>query len=307
MSALDACQRIGVVVVGYGRMGRLHARTLAGLGHFEVLGVVDCNPECEVIASSHGFKFFPKLETARVGAALAIIAAPSSLHAGIFATAAAMGMDCLVEKPVGMSLDELEFMANAAKAAGVRLFAGYSERFNPSMNAVIDAVKAGPCRVQIRRRSGIALRRDMDSDVMHDLLAHDIDWLVRALGAEPVAVDLLDCRYHEGSLEDLTCELHFPGNVHVNICASRIADRSERSVTVDRPGSGPTTFQLDRHWHGVDADPLTLQAEALAQALRGHHSSIAGMDDAFRVQRILSSIKAAKSSSATSIQVSNAG
>ena len=295
-----------VVIIGFGRMGRLHARTLAALADFQVVGVVDTDPACAAQAASMGFDFFRRLGDLTIQPRLAVVAVPSSLHASVFQAAARRGMDCLVEKPVGVDLRELQAMSAFSERFGVRLFAGYSERFNPAMSSIIEAVRAGPCSISIRRLSTIALDRDVDSDVCHDLLAHDIDWLMCAIGFQPTLVTVHDQRFHRGRVEHVACELEFPGEIRVHLEASRISATTERSVAVVGHLGSEEVFQLDTLRDQSGDDPLTAQAKALAAALRRQPSHIADIRDALNVQHLLCQLKQALSHAPESVVVLNA-
>lgn len=296
-----------VVIIGFGRMGRLHARTLAAMPEFQVVAVVDTDADCASQAAAMGFDFFRRLDDLTVRPRLAVIAVPSSLHARVFQDAASRGMDCLVEKPVGMDVQELQAMSAFADSVGVRLFAGYSERFNPAMSAIIDAVRAGPCTISIRRLSAIALDRDIDGDVCHDLLVHDIDWLMCAVGARPVRMTAHDQRFHRGRVEHIACELEFPGDIHVHLEASRISARRERSVVVIGHAGLQEIFQLDAPRAPSGDDPLTAQARALGAALRRQPSRIADIHDALNVQHLLGQLKRSLSPASGPVAVLNAG
>lgn len=286
MTVLRPTGRIPVVVIGCGRMGRLHARTLARLHEFELVGLVDVDPAAGAFARTLAVPFHSEPAAARA-ARLAVIAVPSTAHAEVFRQAAALGLDCLVEKPVGATLDELQSMAQLAQDAGVRVFGGYSERFNPAMPRLMAALQRPAQRIVVRRLSSSALEREFDTDVMQDLLAHDLDWLMQALGAEPETATILDCRVHDGRIEEVDCHLRFAGGLQAQLRASRIAAAIERSASLTDVAGRRELFDLHDWRLRAAHDGLTAQARALAAAWRGEPSTIAQLDDALRVQRLL--------------------
>jgi predicted dehydrogenase len=297
---------IPVVVVGFGRMGRLHARTFDSLPGFRIVGVVDSDESTAPVAAAMGFEFFRSLDEVRM-ARLAVIAVPSSLHAAVFSAAAGRGMDCLIEKPVGTHLRELSAMSALALAAGVQVFAGYSERFNPAMPAIQAALRSGPCSIGIRRLSSIALQREADSDVMFDLLLHDVDWLMHAMDAEPIGTQIRGRRFHAGKLEEISCELQFPGDIQVRTMASRICTSPERSVGIVGSDGRRWDFNLDAPRPVGGDDALAAQARALGAALRGEPSMIAHIGDALRVQQLLHRLNGDLQWERQSAQVLNVG
>lgn len=282
---------IPVVIVGFGRMGRLHAKAFARLPEYFVCGVVDTDPACKPIAADMGLVWYPDVCQIPGEACLAIVAVPSTRHAQAFREIAALGMDCLIEKPVGARLDELEAMAGAASTAGLRVFAGYCERFNPAMRGIHEALRATPRSIQIRRMSSAALGRTLDTDVLYDLVSHDVDWMIQAIGEEPTKAVIQTVRFHAGGLEEVVCAFHFQCGIEVQLIASRMAAGNERSVTISGEDGGDTVFHLNAVHPQTQEDPLTVQARALAGALRGERTAIARIEDALRVQRLLNRLK----------------
>lgn len=293
---------IPVIVVGFGRMGRLHAETCARMPEFSIQGVVDIDPACGPVAAGMGLPWYPDIRQVPAGARVAIIAVPSTQHAQAFSEIASLGMDCLIEKPVGARLDELETMAHTASATGLKVYAGYSERFNPVMPDIDEALRHVPKEVHVRRTSSVALGRAFDINVLYDLVSHDVDWMIRAFGDEPTGASIQACRYHAGKLEEVECVFHFAPAIQVRINASRIAASHERSITIAGEGGRGAIFQLDSARAYGRADALTSQARALVGALKGEDTPIARIQDALKVQRLLDRLEASLACAASPLK-----
>lgn len=76
-----------------------------------------------------------------VGAVL--ICTPDHLHAKQVVAAAVAGKHILCEKPVAMSMDELDKISVAVKAAGVIFMAGHMRIFTPQVQAFKSAIESG--------------------------------------------------------------------------------------------------------------------------------------------------------------------
>jgi hypothetical protein len=109
-------------VIGYGRMGRIHARVLDEFGH-DVVTVDPVAPDADVASVA---------ELDGPVDAVAVAAPIPLLHG--------LSMDALehlrparmlVEKPGAMSPVEMQVMAARAAAHGTRVAIGYTERHNP--------------------------------------------------------------------------------------------------------------------------------------------------------------------------------
>lgn len=148
--------RVGLI--GYGHMGRLHARHLAA-----VADVVLVDPPLGLDE-----------DLARVDAA--IIAVPTTFHAAVALPLLRRGVPCLIEKPLAATLEDAR-----ALAAFPNAWVGHVERFNPAFSALggLDARF-----VQAERVSRWS-PRGTDVDVVLDLMIHDLD-LFCALAPEPV-------------------------------------------------------------------------------------------------------------------------
>jgi len=73
----------------------------------------------------------------------AVIAVPHHLHLAAIRDAAAAGLDVISEKPLANTLDEVDEIAAAIDAAGVRLSVMHNWMFNPDAQAVIGAIADG--------------------------------------------------------------------------------------------------------------------------------------------------------------------
>ena len=71
------------------------------------------------------------------------ITTPHSRHAVDVVAAAEAGKHCLVEKPIAISVEELERMDAAVQKAGVRTVCGFVLRFNPSILATKALIAGG--------------------------------------------------------------------------------------------------------------------------------------------------------------------
>jgi phthalate 4,5-cis-dihydrodiol dehydrogenase len=71
------------------------------------------------------------------------IATPHQFHADHVAMATAGGKHVIVEKPMGLTLEECDDMVAAAEAANVRLIVGHTASFNPAVQKMRQMVASG--------------------------------------------------------------------------------------------------------------------------------------------------------------------
>jgi predicted dehydrogenase len=282
---------IPVAVIGFGRMGRRHVETLTRSADFELVAVIDSDPAQVHAARALGLPASTRLANAFALTRAAVIATPTEMHASIFDALSNQGIDCMIEKPIGVNLAQLDEMGAIAKRNGTRIFAGYCERFHPAVLALRSSVGNAATRIEIRRTSVQSEDRRFDIDVMLDLLVHDLDWLYSIVKAEPLDARVESSCTPEHQLEEVTCLLHFPGGLQAHLTASRIAACRQRGVTVTHADGQLSIFNFDSTQILRGEDNLSVQAKAFATALRGLPSTIADLGDARRVMSLVERLR----------------
>lgn len=130
-------KKLGVGVIGVGKLGRRHAENLRrGIPAARLVAVADADgararqvaTELEV---EHSYdKLESLLERKDIDAV--VVAAPSRFHASATQTAAAAGKHIFCEKPPALSWEEANAAMAAVTKAGVQLQIGFMRRFDPA-------------------------------------------------------------------------------------------------------------------------------------------------------------------------------
>lgn len=128
--------RVGLGLVGAGRMGSIHARLVhASVPQATLVGIADLNLEAgQRLARQVGDPaVFGSIEAllATPGLDAVLIATSSSRHLETIRLAADAGKDILCEKPLALSLADTDAAIAAADRAGVRLQVGFMRRWEP--------------------------------------------------------------------------------------------------------------------------------------------------------------------------------
>lgn len=183
--------RIGLV--GAGRIGRLHARNVAGLDGLRLVAVADADPAaseacaaelgCDVVAVDE------LLSSAAVDAVL--VCSPPGAHAAQIALAAGAGKHVFCEKPLADDLTAADAALSAVEQAGVVLQVGYNRRFDRNFGAVRAAVDSGRvgtiCLVRISSRDPDPPPADyirISPGLFFDTTSHDLDLARFLVGAD---------------------------------------------------------------------------------------------------------------------------
>ena len=190
-------------VLGAGRIGNVHAKTIAGSGRASVAYVADAIPEAaQKLAAAVGAKASSVDEIIAASDVDAIlIGTPTDTHADLIEKAARAGKAILCEKPVSLSVERIEQCLPVVEKAGVPLLIGFNRRYDPNFRNLQNRLEAGeigdveiltiisrdpaPPPVSYIERSG-GLYRDMmihDFDMARFLLGGDEVVSVHAMGS----------------------------------------------------------------------------------------------------------------------------
>src|SRR5260370_1138950 len=158
-------------------MGSNHARVFADLAGVSLVGVADPDPKPrDMVAGALACAAFPDVrELLAVGVDAVTIAAPAHLHQELALYCIKRGVDVLVEKPIAPSVAEGRTIIAAARHAGVSLMVGHVERFNPTVEAIKDAIRAEDILSIAITRVGPFPPRMSNVGVVIDLAVLDID------------------------------------------------------------------------------------------------------------------------------------
>lgn len=163
------------------------------------------------------------------GIDIAVIATPTTTHADLAAPLLARGVWCLVEKPLA------DTPAAARRLEHRRCAVGHVERFNPALRA---ATVTGPRNIDARRIAP-PTGRSLDTDVVLDLMIHDLD-LILGWAAPGSEVGWIDAA---GTADTAIVRLRTTCGISASLVASRAADRRERVIRCD-DGAGSTVLDL---------------------------------------------------------------
>lgn len=141
-------KQLNVGIIGAGRIGRVHAETLAfRIPEARVASITDIRKEAAgAAAASFGIP-------AVAGSAEELLASPeveaviicssTDTHADLIVRAAEAGKHIFCEKPVDHSLEKIDRALEAAARAGVKLQIGFNRRFDANFARVRRAVVEG--------------------------------------------------------------------------------------------------------------------------------------------------------------------
>jgi predicted dehydrogenase len=219
--------RVGVI--GVGIWGEKHARLFSALPDCRLVGVHDRRPEAgEAVAARYGTRHFPSAAALLAEVEAVSVAVPTVCHREVTEEALAAGRHVLVEKPMADSVEAADAMLRAAQRAGRQLQVGQVERFNPIWLAGRARV-VEPKFIEAHRLAPFQ-PRSLDIDVVGDLMIHDLDLVLQAVGQPPTSISAGGIAVLSTNEDIANARLEFEDGCVANLTASRVSQERVRKV-----------------------------------------------------------------------------
>jgi myo-inositol 2-dehydrogenase/D-chiro-inositol 1-dehydrogenase len=213
-----------VGLIGAGRIGAFHARTLTGLAGVASLAIADADPgRAEHVAQQVGVRRVETVEAlVESGVDALVIATATPGHAPLLRLAARARLPAFSEKPVALDLATLDGVLEDVARTGILVQVGFQRRFDAGYRAAHEAVATGAVgRILVMR----AATHDpspppeeyiaASGGIFRDLHIHDFDAVRFVSGEEIVEV------YADGAaLESARLEQY--GDVDVSAAVLRL-------------------------------------------------------------------------------------
>lgn len=164
------------------------------------------------------------------------IATPAQSHYDITMKALNAGKHVLVEKPMAMSVAEVEKIGVISRNNGLIAMAGHTFLYNSAVRHVkklIDSGELGTIRYIYSQRLNLGRIRS-DVDALWNLAPHDISIVQYWLGEQtPLSVTLNGMDYVQNGVHDVVfMNIVYPNNVMTNIHVSWLDPHKIRRMTV---------------------------------------------------------------------------
>jgi myo-inositol 2-dehydrogenase/D-chiro-inositol 1-dehydrogenase len=184
-------------ILGCGRIGQVHARSLQSVPNARLVAVADIFPDAaQACAERYGVEVRDAkalISSSDIDAV--VIATSTDTHYDMVHLAAAARKAIFCEKPIDLSSDRVQACIEAVKEAGVPFMTAFNQRFDPHIGEVrrritegeigdVETVSIisrdpGPPPVSYIKVSGGLFR---------DMMIHDLDMARFMLGEEPTRV-----------------------------------------------------------------------------------------------------------------------
>jgi predicted dehydrogenase len=309
-----------VLVIGVGSIGERHVRCFLKTGRTAV-------SICEVIPEIRD-KVSRRYEIERVFAVVdaalaephdaAVVAVPANFHVPIALKAIQTGLDVLIEKPLSVSLDNIDELVQIARSKGCAAAVGYVYRAHPALAAMRQAIIGGRFGKPLQLvavagqhfptyrpayRTSYYTQLATGGGVIQDALTHVLnagEWL---LGP----IDLLVADSEHKILEDVRVDdvahiLARHGDVLASYSMNQFQSPNELTITIvcER---GTARFEYHQHrwrwmlepdtpWHdepvmNLERDTIFVnQANSFLDAVAGNSEPLCNLEAGVRTLRV---------------------
>jgi len=215
--------RLRVGLAGLGRMGRIHATSLARhCPSVELVAVTDAAPAAAAAAGAElGVPAVPDFDALLSDVDAVVVATPTGTHAELVTRAARAGRAVFCEKPISLDRPATVDTLAAVAEAGVPFQVGFHRRFDPDWAAATDRIRAGELGEVYLFRTSLRDMRAPDPAFLAssggfflDVTIHDLDtarWMVgEVVEVYATGAALSDRRFAEvGDIDTALVTLRF--------------------------------------------------------------------------------------------------
>ena len=187
-------------VLGAGRIGKVHSRTIAASKQATVAYLADAMPEAAAsLAAEVGAKVASVEDIIKAKDVDAVlIATPTGTHADLIEAASSAGKAILCEKPVSLSVERILACLKVVEKNKSNLMIGFNRRFDPNFAALAQRLHAGAIGnlelATIISRDPAPPPADYvkgSGGLFRDMMIHDFDLARFLVGEEFVTVHAL--------------------------------------------------------------------------------------------------------------------
>jgi predicted dehydrogenase len=219
--------RVGVI--GYGHVGRHHARILSELRDVDVQWIVDIDRKrADEGAAAVGARAAYRAQDILWEVDAVSVAVPTQAHLEVAQPFLQHGVATLVEKPLAASLAEADQLIATAASTSATLGVGHTERFNPAVTAAA-SLMTEPRFIEVHRL-GAFPERSLDIDVVFDVMIHDLDVILSLVDSEVASIEAVGVAVLTDRIDIANVRLRFASGCIANLTASRISRERVRKI-----------------------------------------------------------------------------
>ena len=205
-------QKINYGIIGAGHIGNFHSQQIQNIKpSVHVVGIYDINfKQAQKIALQNNIVAFKNLTELLSLCDAVSIATPADTHTAIALQALEEKCHVFIEKPLATTIADCKQIIASAERNKALVQVGHIERFNPAFVIFNKSNQDIPQFIESKRLTPFT-KRGIDTNVILDLMIHDIDLILYLVKSEIESI--LDLKVY------VSCKINFDG-------ISRLADHA---------------------------------------------------------------------------------
>ncbi len=235
---------LNLAVIGTGYLGTFHALKLAQNPEVNLKYLVDKeiskaqkvkkNLERDFSVSPEIFENYEEI-LKKNDIDGVIIATPTSTHYQIALSFLKKNIPVFLEKPIAHKPELVIDLVETSEKLGVPLQVGFIERFQKPVKELLKRVEK-PLFIEGKRLSPF-VERNLDIDVILDLMIHDLDLLMLLKGGEKIRlIHAVGAPVFTSKIDVVNVRIVFEDETTCNLTASRISLKKERKFSAIQKG-----------------------------------------------------------------------
>ena len=262
-----------ICVVGGGRWGENHIRTLKEMGNLGA--VVDvCEARLAELKEKYGMEIYTDLDAAiEHGYDGYDVVTSAETHFEIGKKILSLGLPCIIEKPMTMEIGESEELVRIAEEHNANFMVAHILLFHPAINKIkelIDSGAVGDLYYMYSTRIKFGIVRT-EENVFESFAPHDLATLNYFTGTKPDRMTLHRGFFLQKDIcDNVLAYLEYPNNVKAHIQVSWLHPfKEQRVVVVGSRGmiwfddAGDKQVRLcNKHIEWIDGVPTCAETES---------------------------------------------
>lgn len=226
--------KLRVGVIGVGHLGEYHVQKYKNLPMVDLVGIVDTNPDrANEIARNYNTTAYKRHHEILKKVDAVSLAVPTVSHFQVAKDVLSHGIHLLIEKPITYKLEPADALINLANEKNLILQVGFVERFNPAIVKMMSLLK-NPVFIEAHRMN-IFTQRGTDTDVVFDLMIHDLDIILNMVSSKVKELHAVGMSVVTGMTDIANARMIFENGVVANLSTSRVSHKNIRKIRVYQP------------------------------------------------------------------------
>lgn len=218
-------------VIGAGKIGSYHAKTLSELKAVQLVGICDADSmRAQRLAWKYNCLPYTNYKDLIPKTDAVVVAVPTELHMQVGSYALEKKVHCLIEKPIASTEEEARKLLKLSEKKDALLQVGHSERFNPAVTESFKHIKK-PRFITIQRLGPYDPRME-NIGVVLDLMIHDIDLILTIFDEPIVNFDAIGASLISDYEDIANVRFRFKSGAVADLTASRVSFEKARFMRV---------------------------------------------------------------------------